>query len=102
MCGELSCDTLRSDGVRMRKFIRVVTLPGFGALILLVGTVYGVLFAGVPYPDPTPEQQARYEYHYSVFSRLFDVGAVVFLAGLLAVPIVLKVTKHAEDEGAAE
>lgn len=55
---------------KMRKIIKVMSLPAFGILVVLVGFVYDVLFAGIPYPDPTPAIQDQYDFH-SFIAGLF-------------------------------
>jgi hypothetical protein len=35
-----------------------IGLPALGGLVVLNGFVYDILFAGLPYKDPTPELQA--------------------------------------------
>ena len=59
----------------------------FGFVMMIVALFYGVVFAGIPYQDPTPELQASYAYH-SVFSgytfyfglSAMILGFVLFLA----------------------
>ena len=34
-----------------------------GITIIFIGFVYDVLFAGIPYQDPTPALQASYDFH---------------------------------------
>lgn len=55
-----------------------------GALIALSGFVYDVLFAGIPYQDPTAELAARYEYHAWIASAILRCGICVFLIGAVA------------------
>lgn len=55
-----------------------------GVVVILAGFVYDVLFAGIPYQDPTPELAARYAFHSSVAEAIRGVGVVVFAGGLLA------------------
>ena len=57
-------------------------LLGLG--IFLAGFVYDVIFAGIPYQDPTPELAARYAFHAGVAKAIRLVGGVVSLGGLLA------------------
>ncbi len=54
-----------------------------GLSLFIVGFVYDVMFAGIPYQDPTPEMSARYTRHASVASAIRWCGAGVFLIGLL-------------------
>ncbi len=66
------------------------------------GFVYDVLFAGIPYQDPTPELQARYDFHSSVAGWFYKAGGILFLAGLLAIPIILKMTKQSGANKASQ
>ena len=54
-----------------------------GGGLLVAGLLYDVQYAGIPYQDPTPQQQAQYDLHSSIASRLMGAGAVLMLAGLL-------------------
>lgn len=58
-------------------------LLAVGLLALVAGMGWGVLFVGVPYPDPTPAQRAEEAFHLEVSgtAMLLGVGA---LAGSLA------------------
>ena len=55
-----------------------------GLLLVVVGFVYDVLFAGIPYQDPTPEMSARCARPASIASTIFWCGAGVFLLGSLS------------------
>jgi predicted MFS family arabinose efflux permease len=70
--------------------IKVIAVPLLGLLIVLTGFVYDVIFAGIPYQDPTPEMQARYEFHSSVAGWIQLSGGILFLVGLIAIPFILK------------
>ena len=78
----------------MKRLIKTAAIPLIGALIVMSGFVYDVLFAGIPYQDPTPELQERYDFHSSVAGWFYKAGGILFLAGLLAIPIILKKTKQ--------
>ncbi len=55
-----------------------------GLTLLLGGFAYDLLFAGIPYQDPTPELQAKYELHSGVASALEGIGLTLFVVGVLA------------------
>ena len=74
----------------MRKVIKVMSLPVLGILIVLIGFVYDILFAGIPYQDPTPAMQSQYDFHSFIAGLFYKTGGVVFLIGLLLIPIVWK------------
>jgi hypothetical protein len=59
------------------------------ALLMIVGAfVYDLIFAGLPYPDPTPAMAARYALHSQIASIGYMVGLLVLLA-----TIVIRVTR---------
>jgi hypothetical protein len=64
--------------------LRPIPLITVGILIFLGGFLYDVLFAGIPYQDPTPELSAAYRYHARIASVLCWAGLSVFGLGLVA------------------
>ena len=72
----------------MKRLIKTLAAPGIGMLIVMSGFVYDVVSAGIPYQDPTPELQARYDFHSAVAGSLYTTGGVVFLLGLVAIPFL--------------
>ena len=55
-----------------------------GIALLLGGFVYDILFAGIPYQDPTPQMQASYNFHARVASVIRWIGVGVILFGATA------------------
>ena len=76
------------------RFIKTIAASVLGILIVVTGFIYDVLFAGIPYQDPTPALQAKYDFHSSVAGMFYKTGGIVFLIGLLAIPIILRKTKR--------
>lgn len=74
----------------MKRWLKTLAAPGIGILIVMSGFVYDVVFAGIPYQDPTPELQARYDFHSAVAGSLYTTGGVVFLLGLVAILFLLR------------
>jgi hypothetical protein len=72
----------------MKRWLKALAAPGIGMLIVMSGFVYDVVFAGIPYQDPTPELQARYDFHSAVAESLYTTGGVVFLLGIVAIPFL--------------
>ena len=62
-------------------------------MIVFVGLVYDVVFAGIPYQDPPPELLADYNFHSTIASLIYKVGGIVFLLGLVAIPFLWKMSK---------
>lgn len=77
----------------MRRSVTLFGLPTVGLGLVLTGLIYGVLFVGVPYPDPTPEQRLSERFHLAVGKSVFLGGAAIFLMGLVAAPVVWFVTR---------
>ncbi len=67
----------------MRRSLPTLLMT-LGVLLVGCGFLYDVLYAGIPYQDPTPEMTARYNHHARVASLIYRTGGGVFLCGLLA------------------
>jgi cytochrome bd-type quinol oxidase subunit 2 len=65
-----------------RGGLRLVFGSSLAALVL--GFMWGALFAGVPYPDGTPEQNARFAFHANAATVLMAIGIVLFIIGMVA------------------
>ena len=66
--------------------IAAAVLATCGVAGMLLGFVYDILFAGLPYQDPTPEMQAEWAFHKDIADTI-ELGGV-FLFGL-AILVVL-------------
>ena len=73
--------------------MKTLFLPLLGLLILIAGFLYFVTFAGLPYPDPTPELQAEWKYHENISWIILKIGGFVLFMGLIAIPFLLKKTR---------
>jgi hypothetical protein len=73
--------------------LKTLFLPLLGLLILIAGFLYFVTFAGLPYPDPTPELQAEWKYHENISWIILKIGGFVLFIGLIAIPFLLKKTR---------
>lgn len=83
------CAPRLNSGVwNVKRLLRIFAVALLGAGIVVVGFVYDILFAGIPYQDPTPELQADYNFHSSVAGMLYKTGGIVMLLGLLAAPFL--------------
>ena len=56
-----------------------------GIMIIFVGFVYDVLFAGIPFQDPTPAMLATYNFHATIASTIRWVGTGISLLGLIII-----------------
>ena len=48
---------------------------------MIGGFIYDVMFAGIPYQDPTPEMSANYDRHAHIASTIRWCGVVGVLLG---------------------
>lgn len=67
----------------MKRFWPLILIAA-GIFLLLGGFFYDVIFAGIPYQDPTPEMSARYDFHAHIASVIRWIGFGVFLFGSIA------------------
>ena len=58
-----------------------------GLLLLLAGFVYEVIFAGIPYQDPTPLMIQNYNFHEAVGQKIELAGIVVMLLAIIGIII---------------
>jgi len=54
-----------------------------GVIIIIAGFVYDVIFAGIPYQDPTPAMLASYNFHVQVASIIRWSGVLISATGLI-------------------
>ena len=57
-------------------------LISIGILLLIGGFIYDVMFAGIPYQDPTPIVQANYDRHSGIASSIMQAGTALLSLGL--------------------
>lgn len=78
----------------MKRVIKTIAFPVLGLFIVLIAFAYDILFAGIPYQDPTPELQAQYDFHSAIASLFYKTGGIIILFGLVLTPILWKITKR--------
>jgi hypothetical protein len=66
----------------MKRFLPLILIAA-GLFLILGGFIYDVIFAGIPYQDPTPEMSARYSRHAHIASTIRWCGLGGFLLGAL-------------------
>lgn len=71
--------------IRILKSL-IIAFPGLG--VVFAGFAYDLAFAGIPYPDPTELMAARHAFHSAVADRIIGGGAVLFVFGLVAAPLL--------------
>jgi hypothetical protein len=57
-------------------------LVAAGIVLFVSGFAYDILFAGIPYQDPSPQMQANYTFHARIASAIQRVGVAALLGGL--------------------
>lgn len=70
-----------------------------GALLLFAGFVYDVIFAGIPYQDPTPELAAAYARHAGIAATIRSIGLGVVAAGATG-SVGRRLTRRREERSA--
>ena len=65
----------------------------FGIIIIFIGFVYDVLFAGIPYQDPTPALAVSFAFHSQIASIIRWGGASIVITGGVTI-IFLRLTKQ--------
>jgi hypothetical protein len=53
----------------------------FGAVLAILGFLYDLSFAGIPYQDPSPEVEATWSFHSGIANRIIFVGVLLFFVG---------------------
>jgi hypothetical protein len=59
-------------------------LAATGLVVFVAGFAYDVVFAGIPYQDPTPDMAADYARHARVASLIRWAGLGLVLPGVIA------------------
>jgi hypothetical protein len=65
------------------KMLRPRTIIVAGLLLVVCGFFYDLFFAGIPYPDPQPAQQARWIFHKTASDRIMIAGLVATISGIV-------------------
>ena len=76
----------------MRAFPARILILGSVAIILC-GFLYDLLFAGIPYQDPTPEMSASYELHSSIATTIYAFGSGGLVIGILGTIVMCLIGK---------
>jgi hypothetical protein len=53
-----------------------------GSAILLAGFIYGGVFLGVPYQEPTLELQAKWDFHWQINNAIYLSGLLFVASGI--------------------
>lgn len=82
----------------MRKFPARSLVVG-GLIVIFFGFVYGSIFAGIPYQDPTPEMSANYDFHFSVSNIIVVIGLGALLLGMIGAVAKFMFKKLGKTQG---
>lgn len=77
------------------RVIKILSLFATGMAVILAGFVYDVIFAGIPYQDPSPELLSQYQFHAHIARQFYKVGWIAAVIGLAAIPFLWHFTKPA-------
>jgi len=66
----------------LRNLIAIAVL--LGILLIGAGFAYDVVYAGLPYQDPTPEMTLRFNHHKAIAKRIMHAGGLVFAVGIVS------------------
>ena len=72
----------------MKRVMSTIGIAVCGLCLIISGFVYDVLFAGIPYQDPTPELLATWEFHKGIADIFYRTGGLVLLIGIIATPFI--------------
>ena len=64
----------------MKRFLPFMVMV-VGIIIVFVGFTYDILFAGIPYQDPTPALAASYNVHSQIAATIRWVGIGICIIG---------------------
>ncbi len=76
----------------MKRFLPLI-LIALGTIIVFAGFLYDLLFAGIPYQDPTPALAASYDFHSQIASIICWSGLSICIIGGMAMLIRWLMTK---------
>lgn len=68
----------------MKKYLPFI-LIALGIIVIFAGFVYDVLYAGIPYQDPTPALAASYNFHSQIASIIRWSGLGICVVGGVAI-----------------
>ncbi len=67
----------------MVKFFRPIRLIIIGIILLLLGFTYSIIFAGLPYQDPSEELYASWKFHHEIASWTMLTGLFLTCLSIL-------------------
>lgn len=89
------CLRFKNGEPRKRQLIlrlaMVSAIPISGLMVFIGGVFYALETGCFPYPDAPPEWYVNQQYHMAIGEKISDVGAFIFLIGLLSLVVLTPV-----------
>jgi hypothetical protein len=63
--------------------MRAKTILLLGIALIICGLIYDMIFAGIPYQDPTPAMTQKYNFHRFVANAIELIGLIGIIAGTI-------------------
>lgn len=64
--------------IKIEKYLFIIS-----GIVILLGFLYDVYFAGIPYQDPPPEILESYELHNFVATTITKIGFILLIISLV-------------------
>jgi hypothetical protein len=75
--------------MRLRDWLIPVVLVAVAVLLVGGGMAWSMATGvGIPYQDPTPAMQARFNFHMRIVDGLLDTGLVSLAGALVSLPVI--------------
>lgn len=74
----------------MPSVLKIIAIPLLGLILMVGGFAYDIMFAGIPYQDPTPELLERWKFHSNIAFWTMAVGTIIMCIGLFLIPFLAK------------
>ena len=68
---------------RLVRTAKLLALPFIGMGLIVAGFMYDVIFAGIPYQDPTPALEAKWQMHKQIAGIIASTGLIIALVGIV-------------------
>lgn len=64
------------------RYLRPLFVILAGLALVIVGFIYDMVFAGLPYQDPPPAVQSAWLFHKAIAEKVILFGLLAFVVGL--------------------
>lgn len=59
-----------------------------GIVLVIIGFLYDLIYAGIPYQDPTDELLKNYNFHKSISDTVINIGSIFIIIGIIGAIII--------------